>query len=147
MMAPSHDYFYRFPLERLQPAGRCRVRIYERENGTHTVLLTELNSNSGESITSACERIATDLVRAKGLNPKTTRWIEHDPPHDGLPQVFDELHFKWSSDSTARDAQWQDLTDEQAEEFTGDSLGALSRRLGELESQVEEETEYERAEA
>jgi hypothetical protein len=142
-MNPLHDYFYRFPQDHLHVSGRCRVRIYKRGNGTHTVLLTELNSNSGESITSACERIATDLAATKELNPKTTRWIQHDPLRDGLPQAFDELQFAWSSNNTARDPQWQRLGDEQAEALTGDSLGALSRRLGELESQIEEETEYE----
>ena len=90
-MKPLHDYFYRFPHELLRMPGRCRVRIYKRKNGTHTVLLTELNNNAGESIASACERIATDLTTARGLNPKTTRWIQHDPPQDDLPQVFEEI--------------------------------------------------------
>ena len=146
-MKPLYDYFYRFPHERLRVAGRCRVRIYKRNNGAHIVLLTELNSNSGESITSACERIATDLVAARGLNPKTTRWIQHDPPHNGLPQVFDELQFTWSSDNTACDPQWQRLGGEQAEALTGDSLSALSRRLGDVEFQIEEETDHGGAEA
>ena len=146
-MKPLHDYFYRFPHEHLGVPGRCRVRIYKRKNGTHTVLLTELNSNSGESITSACERIATDLAAAKRLNPKTTRWIQHEPPQDDLPQVFDELQFTWDSNNTANDPQWQSLDDEQAEALTGDSLSALNRRLGDFEFQIEEGTEHERTEA
>ena len=109
-MTLLYDYFYRFPHEQLRVPGRCRVRIYKRGNGTHTVLLTELNSNSGESITSACDRIATDLTTAKELNPKTTRWIQHDPPHDDLPHSFDELQFTWSSNNRARDPQWQPLS-------------------------------------
>ena len=141
MMKPQYDYFYRFPQERLQVAGRCRVRIYERNRGARTVLLTELDSNSGESITSVCERIATDLAATKNLNPKTTRWIQHDPQHDGLPQVFDELQFTWSSDNTASDPQWQHLDDEQVEALTGDSLDAMGRRLGDVELRIEEEPE------
>ena len=74
-----------------------------------------------------------DLVGAKGLNPKSTRWIQHDPLHDGLPPVFDELQFTWSSNNTASDPQWQRLDSEQVEVLTGDSLSALSRRLGDLE--------------
>jgi hypothetical protein len=147
MMKPLRDYFYRFPPESLRTRGRCRIRIYKRKNGAHTVVLTELASNSGESISSACERIIQDLVATRGLNPKTTRWIQHDPPHDGLPQTFDELRFTWSGNDTASDPQWQRLADEQVEALTGDSLGALSRRLGELGSQIEEETEYEGTEA
>ena len=45
-MKPLHDYFYRFPQDRFHIGGRCRVRIYKRGNGPHTVLLTELNSNT-----------------------------------------------------------------------------------------------------
>jgi hypothetical protein len=137
-MKPLHDYFYRFPHEHLRMTGRCRVRIYKRDHGTHTVLLTELNTNSGESITSTCESIATDLAASKGLNPKKTRWIQHDPPHDDLPQVFDELHFTWDSHNKASDPQWQRLNDEQAEALTGDSLSAMNRLLGDIESRIEE---------
>ena len=111
------------------------------------MLLTELNSNSGESITSACERIATGLAATKGLNPKTTRWIQHEPQHDDLPPVFDELQFTWSNNNTASDPQWQHLDDEQVEALTGDKLSALSRRLGDLEFQIEEGTEHEGTEA
>lgn len=146
-MKQLHDYFYRFPNGHLGVPGRCRVRIYKRKNGTHTVLLTELNSNSGESITSACERIATDLAAAKRLNPKTTRWIQHEPPQDDLPQLFDELQFNWDAVNTAHDPQWQSLGDEQAEALTGDSLSALNRRLGDFEFQIEGGTDHERTEA
>ena len=146
-MKPLHDYFYRFPHEHLRMPGRCRVRIYKRSNGAHTVLLTELNTNSGESITSACERIATDLAATRRLDPKMTRWIQHDPLHDDLSQGFDELQFTWDSTNTASDPQWQRLGDEQAEALTGESLSALNRRFGDTEFQIEEGTERERTEA
>ena len=137
-MKPLYDYFYRFPNGQLGMPGRCRVRIYKRKNGTHTVLLTELNSNVGESITSACERIATDLAETKRLNPKTTRWIQHEPPQDDQPQVFDELQFTWDSNNSAHDPQWQSLDDEQAETLTGNNVEALNRPLGDFELQGEE---------
>lgn len=135
-MQPLHDYFYRFPNEHPWMRGRCRVRIYKRTNGAHTVVLTELNSNSGESIASACERIATDLAATKGLNPKTTRWIQQESERDDLPQVFDELHFSWDRNHTASNPQWQRLGDEQVEALTGAALSALNRRLGDLEFQT-----------
>jgi hypothetical protein len=143
MMKPLHDYFYRFPHEHLRVLGRCRVRIYKRSNGAHTVLLTELNTNSGESITNSCASIVTALVVTKGLNPKTTRWIQHEPPQDDLPQVFDELQFTWDDKNTASNPKWVRLDDEQAEALTGDTLSSLNRRLGDLGFQVEEETEHE----
>ena len=146
-MKPIHDYFYRFPNEYLRMRGRCRVRIYERENGTHVVLLTELDTNSGESVTSACDRIATNLAATRGLDPKTTRWIQHDPPHDELPQIFDELQFTWDHTNTASDPQWQRLGGDQAEALTGNGLDALNRRLGDMESQREGDNGHERTEA
>lgn len=144
-MKPIHDYFYRFPAEQPHVRGRCRVRIYKRNN-THTVLLTELDTNAGESITSACDRIATDLVMGKGLNPKTTRWIQHEPGYGDLPQVFDELKFTWDSNRRASDPQWHRLTDEQAIGLTGDSLSALDRRLGDFELRIEEKNGHESTE-
>ena len=139
-MKPLHDYFYRFPSEPHQVPGRCRVRIYRRKNGAHTVLLTELDTNTGESIAGACERIATNLAAVRELNPRTTRWIQHDPPHDDLPQVFEELQFTWDSDNTAHDPQWQPIDDEQAETLTGASLDDLERRLGDIGPRIKEES-------
>ena len=140
MMKPLHDYFYRFPSEPHQVPGRCRVRIYRRKNGTHTVLLTELDTNTGESIAGACERIATNLAAVRELNPKTTRWIQHDPPHDDLSQIFEELQFTWDSDNAAHDPQWQPIDDEQAETLTGASLDDLERRLGDIGPRIKEES-------
>ncbi len=118
-MKPSNDYLYRFPHNQQGTAGRCRVRLYKNKNGTHTVLLTELNSNSGESIAAASDRIATGLVARWALNPKTTRWIEHIPPQEDLPEEFGELKFTWDSDKIAGDPQWRALTSEEAETWTG----------------------------
>ena len=141
-MKPLYDYFYRFPSESHQAPGRCRVRLYRRKNGMHTVLLTELDSNSGESIASACERIATNLVAVRGLNPKTTRWIQHEPQHDDLPQAFDELQFTWDDDNMASDPQWQRIDAEQVETLTGASLEDIERRLGDPGPRIKEETEH-----
>lgn len=142
-----YDYYYRFRDKQLHMPGRCRVRIYKRRNGTHTVLLTELATNTGESITGSCEFIATDLAMRKGLNPKTTRWIQHDlpdqyssqddPTNGDLPsdtpnQVFDELKFTWSGDDHASAPQWQHLSAEEAMTLTGDSLGGLARQMGDV---------------
>ena len=144
-MQQLYDYYYRFRDGQLHMPGRCRVRIYKRLNGTHTVLLTELASNTGESISGSCANIATDLVMVKRLNPKTTRWIQHDltdddhsqddppngsPPQEDLGQVFDELKFTWSKDKQARDPQWQQLSAEEAMNLTGESLNSLARQLG-----------------
>lgn len=137
-MKPIHDYFYRYPQDQMRVAGRCRVRIYKGKNGIHTVLLTELRNNRGESITAAADRIATDLVVRWGLNPKTARWIEHAPPDDDLPEEFGELKFTWDDARTAHDPQWRSMTGEEAEAFTGESLSALNRAMGDLGPKTEE---------
>jgi len=131
---PLHDYFYRFPDSHLGTPGRCRVRMYKNPRGNHVVLLTELGTNSGESISGACDRIATGLTARWGLNPKTTRWIEHVPPQDDAVAEFDELKFTWKSDKTAANPQWTHLASAEAEALTGEELSALNRSLG--DSQV-----------
>ena len=50
-----------------------------------------------------------------------------------LPPVFDELRFTWDENNTASDPEWQSLNIEQAEAMTGDSLSAMSRRMGDLQ--------------
>jgi len=137
-MKPSDDYLYRFPQNQLGAAGRCRVRLYKSKNGISTVLLTELNSNTGESIAAAGDRIATGLAARWDLNPKATRWIEHTPLQDDLPEEFGELKFTWDSDKVATDPQWRRLAAEEAEAWTGDSLGALNRPLGDDGAEFEE---------
>jgi hypothetical protein len=51
------------------------------------------------------------------------------------------LQFDWDSNGVAHSPQWQPLSDEDAATLTGDSLGALNGRLGDLELQEEEEAE------
>jgi hypothetical protein len=137
-MKPSTDYLYRFPHSQLGTAGRCRVRLYKNQNGAYTVVLSESNNNSRESIAAASERIATGLVARWQLNPRTTRWIEHTPPQNGQPEEFGELKFKWNSDKVASDPQWHALTSEEAETWTGDSLEALNRPIGDIGASVED---------
>jgi hypothetical protein len=137
-MKPIHDYFYRFPQDQMRAAGRCRVRIYKSKNGIHTVLLTELRNNRGESIAAASDRVATDLVMRWGLNPKTTRWLEHIPPDGDHPQEFDELKFTWDDGKIAHTPEWRSIKSEEAEALTGESLDALNRAMGDFEPRIEE---------
>ncbi|MBX2998881.1 MAG: hypothetical protein KF893_10255 [Caldilineaceae bacterium] len=137
-MPSFQDYIYRFPRESYQLSGRCRVRIYKRKNGSHIVLLTDVSNNTGESITTASARIATDLLARWNLNPKTTRWIQHTPPEADLPAEFAHLTFTWGADKRAEAPQWQPFTAEQVERLTGEPLNALNRRLGDFDLKKEE---------
>lgn len=135
-MALLQDYVYRFPLDRLYMSGRCRVRIYQDKTGAHTVLLSELNQNPGESIASACDRIATDLVARWRLNPRTTRWLQYDTTLDNPAPRFDEVEFAWEGNHTATEPQWRAVSDEQVHLLTGVTLSALDRRLGDPGNEI-----------
>lgn len=131
-MTPTQDYIFRFARDYLHMAGRCRVRIYERKNRAHTVLLTELNDNPGESIASASEQIVTELAARWKLSAPSTRWIHHDATHEnGAPQ-FDELEFDWDSNRVANQPRARRLSESQVEELTGADLATLERRIGDL---------------
>lgn len=129
-MAPIQDYIYRFPGNHQQLSGRCRMRLYKRTAKAHTVLLTELNYNSGEPTAAASARIATDLAARWQLNPRTTRWVLHDGTGEGPSPHFDEMEFTWDGNRVASQPRWQSLSAVQAEALTGDSLVALNRGIG-----------------
>jgi hypothetical protein len=143
VMNKLDDYYYRFRSSQAHMPGRCRVRIYQRGKSARTVLLTEVEANTGGSIAGSCESIATDLVVKKSLNPRTTRWIQHavapeDPsnslqPGDDPVQEFDELRFVWDSDKQAGDPQWVPLTDDEVTVLTGEDLAELARPLGDVD--------------
>jgi hypothetical protein len=135
-MALLHDYVYRFPLDRMHMAGRCRVRIYQPETGGHTVMLTELNQNPGESIASACDRIATDLAARWQLDPQTTRWLLQDMTLDVPSLRLDEVTFVWDGKRRAAAPQWLAASDDQIREWTGVTLNTLDRRLGDPGSEI-----------
>ena len=91
--------------------------------------------------TRSADVMVTASPAVRGLNPKTTRWIQHDLAQVDLPQVFEELQFTWDSDQTASDPQWQRIDAEQVEVLTGASLDDLERRLGDLGPRIKEESD------
>ena len=136
-MTPLQDFIYRFTGDHQHMAGRCRVRIYRRTPRTHTVLLTELNFNSGEPVAEASARIATDLAARWKLNPRTTRWVQHDGSRETVPPRFDEVQFTWDGNRVASRPQWQSMSGVQAEALTGDSVTNLNRGIGDSGFQME----------
>ncbi len=133
-MTATQDYVYRFNPMHSPIAGRCRVRIFERERGERVVLLTELDDNPGESIAGACEQIASELTARWTLKSRSTRWVLHDATAENLPPLFQEIRFAWDANQVASDPRWQQLAKAQVEELTGESLASLDRRIGESDS-------------
>lgn len=72
MLAPSlfggpdvktHDYEYAFRgYHDREAAGRCRVRIIEREGSAPLLILTELASNPSTSVTNMVEHLVPELI-------------------------------------------------------------------------------------
>ena len=89
---------------RLGATGVCGVDIYECFDRL-TVMLTELNSNRGLSITNCFQELATDI--AVGLmdigavsDPKAIVWIEHcqgaaPPAAPWNGETWDEVTMRW----------------------------------------------------
>ena len=53
-------------------------------------------SDSGTSVTNACETIATDLLNSEYLNevnPENVIWIEHYERRSSYPETFDVIEF------------------------------------------------------
>lgn len=80
--------------------SRCRVRIYEPLDGRDSVVVvvSELASNTGTSITNAAEVIAAEVAHAYRL-PTPLIYIEHYPPEatNGI-ETFELVVFhSWGS--------------------------------------------------
>ena len=128
-----HDYLFRFPYNHQTTGGLCRVRVYQMERGSQTVLLSELTSHAAGSIAAAADAIANLLVTRYALNPKKTHWIEHTPAQDDQPAEFGELTFTWQNGKAEPDPQWRQLQPGEAEALTGELLADLERPAGQIE--------------
>jgi hypothetical protein len=125
------DYLFRFPYNQQSTGGLCRVRIYQGEKNSQTVLLSELNSHVAGSIAAASDAIANLLLTRYALNPKKTRWIEHTPAEEDQPAEFGELTFAWQGGKALPDPQWRRLEAAEAEALTGETLDDLERPANE----------------
>ena len=109
--------------------ARCEVDIY-KELGSYNrlviVILTQIAENQGKSITNAFERIATEIVRQKRLNPHRVLWIEHYPDRNkggGKNSILDESYslvsLDWVALKIARAPGWNHITREWLEQLLG----------------------------
>ncbi len=85
--------------------GRCRVRVYEPEaenpnnrfvDDHYVVVLSEEPDNTGQSVTSAIERLAGEVILDNALPPNGTVVIEHYPAESRPPggaETFDLVVF------------------------------------------------------
>lgn len=83
--------------------GRCRIRIYQRDGELPVVVCTELDDNTGMSITNAAEMVASQVLDSH----------RHDFPayhSSGKPFVWIE-HYQTGSRGTRTDPATFDLVE------------------------------------
>ena len=80
----------------------CLLRILQ-DKGKTIVIVTELATNQGLSVTNAAEVLASKIVEQFHLDPTTTRFIEHYGKESygyederAVADVFDEVTFVWN---------------------------------------------------
>ncbi len=76
----ASDYIHPTPHK-----GRCRVRIFEPDDDGnpddhhHVVVFSEMEDNTGQSVTNAIEQLAGEVMLANALPTTATIVIEHYP--------------------------------------------------------------------
>ena len=75
--------------------GICWLELWSDKPRQALALVTELNSNTGTSITNAAERIASCVIDRWSLDAKELIWIEHYPPRPGgIEETWDQVSFR-----------------------------------------------------
>ena len=92
--------------------GICRVEIY-RGKRYDLVVLTELEGNTGMSVTNASERIASQVCQSYRLDPARVRWVErYLPDVSGYTERSsqDEITYTWNG-TQCSSPQWRYLSE------------------------------------
>lgn len=96
--------------------AHCHLRIYGGDPDRPTVVIvTELESNPGTSITNAAEILAAQVVRDHDLDSDTLIWVEHYPDRafvrgrPGLEERFDLVTFQRARPDHFQKPEWQPI--------------------------------------
>jgi len=88
------------------------------------VVLTELASNPGMSVTNAYEDIATHLVKERNLDPFRVIWFEHYPAEGQRKESFDLVTLTWKMRRAgwlARSPEWHRVSEKLVMELLGEN--------------------------
>ena len=92
--------------------SQCRLQV----NG-NVVIVTDLDGDTGTSITNMAEHLATQVINEFGIKPENLVWIEHYPerghPLDRFPENFDLVTFTWDG-QRFRKPVWKPMISEVA---------------------------------
>ena len=88
------------------PSGDRDIRSIDCPGGggKRVIIITELDSNRGPSVTNVSEHIATDVINSKGWAPADCLWVEHyaTTPKRDAPATWDGINYTWM----LRDGRW-----------------------------------------
>ena len=100
--------------DKMGRTGECGLLINKHE--VHYIIVcTELNNNSGPSVTNAAEEIATQVCKKRDLFPNRIVWVERYEANPGEASI---VTFKWDQKSNEFCSPvWRNLTLEEAEEL------------------------------
>ena len=106
---------------------RCHLAVYDRL-GSRVAVMVEVGREEAPtmSVTNACEQIATEAVKATGVNPGRVIWIEHYPADEHRKkETFSLVTFLWSWNGiwTASSPRWAHVTREWVEELIKEPFG------------------------
>lgn len=78
------------------PVGICDVDIVEYDNGVCGVMITERKDNQGVLVTTACDRIATELYGdlLPDKEEESVVWLEHAPAYRADRAHIDVVQFE-----------------------------------------------------
>jgi hypothetical protein len=106
----------------------CRLQIRWKDD-TALAMWTELNDNSGTSVTNASESLAGEVVAEFNLEPSKCLFIEHYPPQRGISgPTWSIVSYEWEKGANdrwrARQAAWEALTERDAKKLLERFRGA-----------------------
>jgi hypothetical protein len=123
-MATTHykhnNFSYRDALGR---QGLCQIERFVGEN--IVVVVTELEENTGPSITNAFEQIATQLVQSSSWlkSEKDILWIEHYQHRDG-EETWDQVKMDYD-DMVYSNPKWEPISGPDAKALMETMLGCV----------------------
>ena len=106
-------------INEMKQKGSCLVCIFEYVKNSekwYIVLVTEVNSNLGPSVTNAAESIADQICELYKINPEQTMFIER---YEDRPHELDMVDFNLI-DGKHKNPKWKRITTQfkQYQEFT-----------------------------
>ena len=79
------------------PLSVCGTVMIDGPDEHTWLIISELASNHGQSITEAAACIASLLRKGLNLHPERTRWFAHHPPRAGSAATLHVVRFVWDA--------------------------------------------------